>query len=182
MKARHHWLFFGGLFVIVILDQLTKHWVATSLTPYVTTPITRWLEPVLVMTYVTNTGVVFGILPQFGNIFTVLVILVIVMVFIVRRSLKQVPVWVHLALGIITGGAFGNLIDRLLRGSVVDFLDFNFWPMQQWGIFNIADAAVVTGVTILLLDSLILNPDLYTDNEVPVEVTDPIPTDEGLHA
>lgn len=182
ISPRNQWVFFSGLFIIVILDQLTKHWVINNLVLYLTIPLTQWLEPFLVLTYVTNTGVVFGMLPQFGNIFTILVMIVIVMTFILRRSLGQVSFWVHLALGLITGGAFGNLIDRLLRGAVVDFLDFNFWPMRQWGIFNIADAAIVTGVTILLLDSLILNPDLYTDRKPVVETTEPIPADEGLHA
>lgn len=182
ISPRNQALFFGALFMIVVCDQLTKQWVVNNLVPFVTTPIAPWIEPVLTMTYVTNTGIVFGVLPQFGSIFTILVMIIIGLLFIMRRSLAHVPFWVHIALGVIMGGAFGNLIDRLMRGSVVDFLDFNFWPLYQWGIFNVADAAVVTGVAVLLLDSLILNPELYTDDAPVVEMAEPTSVDEGLHA
>jgi len=54
---------------------------------------------------------------------------------------------------LVTGGALGNLIDRLTHGYVVDFIDVNFWPLRQWPVFNLADSAIVVGVTILLLDA-----------------------------
>ena len=58
---------------------------------------------------------------------------------------------VRIALGFQLGGALGNLTDRLVRGSVVDFVDLNFWPLGQWPIFNLADAAIVTGTSLLAL-------------------------------
>jgi len=55
---------------------------------------------------------------------------------------------------IILGGAAGNLFDRLSAGEVTDFLDLEFWPLQQWPVFNAADVAIVLGAATLLLVSL----------------------------
>jgi len=57
----------------------------------------------------------------------------------------------RVALGLQLGGAIGNLVDRLRYGSVVDFIDFNFWPLHNWPISNVADVSVVAGVTLLAL-------------------------------
>jgi signal peptidase II len=58
----------------------------------------------------------------------------------------------HVALGLQLGGASGNLIDRLrFGGSVLDFIDLNFWPLRRWPVFNVADSSIVVGVTLLTL-------------------------------
>jgi signal peptidase II len=49
----------------------------------------------------------------------------------------------------------GNWIDRIVHGSVIDFLDVNFWPFQNWPVFNLADSAIVVGVTLLLISTWI---------------------------
>ena len=56
--------------------------------------------------------------------------------------------------GLILGGAAGNLLDRLIAGDVVDFLDLEFWPLRQWPVFNAADVAIVLGVAVLFLAAL----------------------------
>ena len=56
--------------------------------------------------------------------------------------------------GLILGGAAGNLLDRLSTGEVTDYLDLEFWPLQQWPVFNAADVAIVLGAALLLLASL----------------------------
>jgi signal peptidase II len=59
-----------------------------------------------------------------------------------------------LALGVILGGAIGNLIDRLYYGEVIDFLDFHLWGGYTWPTFNLADSFIVVGVGILMLEIL----------------------------
>jgi signal peptidase II len=65
--------------------------------------------------------------------------------------------WVVVALGLVIGGAVGNLVDRVLYGAVADFLDFHLLG-YHWYVFNVADSAIVCGVGLLLLDSLLLQP------------------------
>ncbi len=62
--------------------------------------------------------------------------------------------WAHVALGLVFGGAVGNLIDRARFGAVVDFLDF-YWRSWHWPAFNVADSAISVGVTLLALRMLL---------------------------
>lgn len=61
---------------------------------------------------------------------------------------------IHVALGLIAGGAIGNLVDRLLYARVVDFVlvDLDFWPLDPWPVFNVADVVLVVGVCLMILD------------------------------
>ncbi|MBN1876140.1 MAG: signal peptidase II [Anaerolineae bacterium] len=157
MKLIRNRLLLGGIAAAVLIaDQLSKLWVVNHLTLYTSIDYIPWLRPILLFTYVTNTGVAFGMFPQLGDLFAVLNILIVVGIFIFEHSLSSDDLWTRLSLGLITGGAIGNLIDRFVRGSVVDFLDFNFWPLYNWGIFNLADASIVMGVILLLIVSFFL--------------------------
>ena len=114
--------------------------------------ITPWLAPFFRITYVTNTGVAFGLFPQWGKFSTVVAAVVIVAIIVYYRYLSDGQWLMRVALGLQLGGAIGNnLIDRLRQGFVVDFIDLNFWPLHNWPIFNLADTAVVAGVTVLAL-------------------------------
>ncbi|MBN2007145.1 MAG: signal peptidase II [Anaerolineae bacterium] len=155
--TRNRLLLLGGAATVLILDQLSKYWVLQNLPEYTPTDFIPWLKPILSFTYITNTGVAFGLFPQLGGIFTVVSAVVVVLVFLFQSSFKDAHTWVHLALGTVTGGALGNLIDRLLRGFVIDFIDVNFWPFHAWPVFNVADSAILIGVTVLLLDSLLFD-------------------------
>jgi signal peptidase II len=108
---------------------------------------------VLSFTRLTNTGVAFGLFPQFGDFFTVLAAVVIVAILFFYRTLEIDDWLMHLALGLQIGGALGNLVDRIFRGSVVDFVDVNFWPLHEWPVVNLADSAIVVGVALLLLST-----------------------------
>ncbi len=155
--TRNRLLLLGGAAIILILDQLSKRWVFQNLPEYTPTDLVSWLKPIISFTYVTNTGVAFGLFPQLGGIFTLVSAVVVVLIFLFQSSFKDAQSWVHLALGTVTGGALGNLIDRLSHGFVIDFLDVNFWPFQAWPVFNVADSAILVGVAILLLDSLLFD-------------------------
>ena len=97
------------------------------------------------LTFATNTGAAFGMFPQFGTVLMIIAIIVVIGIVIFFHHLPIESTWVRISLGLQLGGAMGNLLDRILRGFVVDFLDVGFWP-----IFNIADVAVVTGVCMLV--------------------------------
>jgi len=125
---------------IVFTDQLTKLFVRKNLGLGESVPIIRNF---LNITRVQNRGAAFGLIPdQHLLLFFVTVLVIIVIYFWVRR-LTQTSV--RIALGLILGGAIGNLLDRMFVGTVTDFLDFHIWP-----VFNVADSAIVVGAVILV--------------------------------
>ena len=151
-----HVLFYGAILVVLLIDQLSKSWVVINLPLYQPTDLFPWLAPILSFTSIRNTGVAFGLFQGLGDIFAVFSVLVLIGIFLFRRTLPTGDLWVHLSLGLVVGGALGNnIVDRLFRGHVVDFLDVNFWPLQTWPVFNLADSAIVVGVGILLVDSFL---------------------------
>lgn len=150
-----HLLFGSACAVSLLADQLTKAWVAAEIPLHQPVDVFPWLSPILSFTHVQNTGVAFGLLPGLGGLFAILSLLVVAGVVVFRRTLPTEDLWLHGALGLVTGGALGNVIDRIVRGHVLDFVDVNFWPFTAWPVFNIADSAVVIGVAILLVDSLL---------------------------
>lgn len=96
-----------------------------------------------------NTGTACGYFPQLSAVFTLAPFLILAVVIYFYRSQKQ-PSWLlSIGVGLIIGGAFGNLVDRLRLGYVVDYVQVGSWP-----IFNVADASVSTAVVLMLLWSL----------------------------
>jgi len=130
--------------VTLVVDQFTKWLVVATLPldqPTYPIPALSWLFG---FTHVTNTGVAFGLFKEAGPIFVFVAIVVITILLYSMRSLPAEQGLVRIALGLQLGGAFGNLVDRLRLGYVVDFIDFKFWP-----IFNVADSSIVIGVLLL---------------------------------
>src|ERR1700744_807546 len=143
---------------VIVVDQAAKAWVLSFFLGHDGVPVatvTSFFNLVLTG----NRGVSFGL---FNNnaamntaVFTVLAaVIVIALLLWLRRA--QTPL-IRLALGLIIGGAIGNVIDRLYRGAVVDFLDFHLGDWH-WFAFNVADAAICLGVIGLLLDGLLARP------------------------
>ena len=157
VTVRSRLLLWGGAAFVVALDQLSKAWVVRHLPAYTPVDWIPQLAPLFSFTFVKNTGVAFGLFPHLGGLFTILSALVIVGILIFQRAIAGADLWLYGGLGFVTGGALGNLIDRLARGYVVDFIDVNFWPLHEWPVFNLADSAIVVGVTILLLDAFYLS-------------------------
>lgn len=137
--------------LIVVADRFSKIWVVANLVEYVPTEVIPWLAPIASFTRLPNTGVAFGMFPQWGAVFKVLSAVVIVAIVFFHRSVEPTDWLTHIALGFMVGGATGNLIDRFLYGHVVDFVDLNFWPFRNFAVFNIADASIVIGVALLLI-------------------------------
>jgi signal peptidase II len=137
---------------VVAADQATK-WLALELLTYhVPVP----LLPFLNLTLVHNTGAAFGFLSSasgWQNLFFIAVAVVAVgVVLSMLRKLKSSELQLAVALVLVLGGAVGNLIDRLIYGYVIDFIDFYIGSWHFW-TFNVADSAITIGAILLLLDS-----------------------------
>lgn len=144
---------FWPTLIVLILDQLTKIWVRSSMTLGESHRILG--DEFFRLTYAENSGVAFGLnagSPIFLIVFNAAasVILVFLLLTSRREGSLAYPKTVRLALALILGGALGNLIDRALFFRVTDFLDFDFPDviMPRWPIFNLADSAVTIGVTL----------------------------------
>lgn len=137
--------------LVVLVDQISKHLVATGLREGQSWGIAPWLAPIFRITHVTNTGVAFGLFPGWGDFFIVVAAAVVVAIVVYYWHLPDGQWLVRVALGLQLGGAVGNLVDRLRYSFVVDFIDLNFWPLHKWPIFNLADSSIVAGVALLAL-------------------------------
>ena len=143
---------------VVLLDQLTKHWALDALEDRHVIHVAGTLQFNLAF----NRGMAFSQAQGLGPIIGVVALLVIVglLISVGRATSRFYP----LAVGLIIGGALGNVIDRVFRGEgwfrggVVDFIDVQWWP-----IFNVADIAVSVGGVLLLLTSLTAPPEPEPD-------------------
>jgi signal peptidase II len=148
--------FAAALGLTLPLDQATKIWIAESLS--YSDRITV-IDGFFYITHVRNPGAAFGMFvdadPTFRTPFFIGVSLVAVGIIVsFYRRLAPGDRHAALTLGLILGGALGNLIDRVFRGEVVDFLHFRLWTGYSWPDFNLADSAIVVGVGLLLLELL----------------------------
>jgi len=128
--------------LIIVFDQASKYVVKTNMSLGESMPV---IENIFHITYSVNPGAAFGILAYRTNFFIVITIALLVVIVVLFHKLGAEYRIVKLALALQLGGAIGNLIDRIKSGYVVDFFDFRIWP-----IFNIADMAIVIGVSILI--------------------------------
>jgi signal peptidase II len=153
----------AGLLVVTVfaLDQATKYWAVSilfgldfggpDLFPAAVRPIevTGFLNWVLVG----NTGVSFGLFAGAG-LWVFIPIALIIAAFLVGWLLRSGMRWLIWPVGLIVGGAIGNVVDRLRFGAVVDFIDVHAGG-YHWPAFNIADSAVFIGVAIVVLEALL---------------------------
>jgi signal peptidase II len=156
-------IIYGTIAVVVILDQLSKYIIKSTMYLYESV---EFLGDFFKITYIENPGMAFGI--QMGSKFwfTFLSIAAAVIVLIYLIRLPNERFLFRFALALIMGGAIGNLIDRLLVGRVVDFLDVEFFDISipafdflffqfpgfaltRWPVFNIADSAVTCGMILI---------------------------------
>lgn len=149
--------FFLSIFFVILFDQWTKLLVLNRFDYGESMVLIR---DFFSLTYVRNTGAAFGFLatanPSFRVPFFLIVpIVAMVVLGFLYRDLPQNSKWRAMALGLVSGGAVGNLIDRVRLGYVVDFLDFHYKTDWYFPAFNVADAAICVGVTILLFSTLI---------------------------
>ena len=130
--------------VILSLDQLTKFIITKNLMPHESMPV---IKGIFHFTLVHNRGAAFGILK--GQLFLFIFTSAIAII-LIYRTLKNCHLNLYsISLGLILAGAIGNLIDRLIFGYVIDFLDFRIWP-----VFNIADASITIGAILMGFSAL----------------------------
>ena len=147
------WL--GVSALVIVLDQLSKAWVLATLPEFQPVPVVdgfwNWFR-----TY--NTGAAFSFLSDAGGWQKyVFVVLAIVVSAALARALSRMPraEWkTALPFALVIGGALGNVIDRLLHGHVVDFIQW-YWRGHYWPAFNIADSAIVGGAIGIALFGLL---------------------------
>jgi len=166
--------------LVLILDQWTKAWVVTSLSPSFIGPRISLIGNYLTLYYIRNNGAAFSL---FANS-TVLVLLIAVAIGVIAylylRNINTGSVWYKLIFGLIIGGALSNLIDRVRHGGyVVDFISFNVPQFNfHFAIFNLADAAISVGVVLLfvtLLFGSVLKPEEASKKTQTIQETTLIP-------
>ena len=141
--------------LVVVFDQISKYLVRHNLDLHATVPV---VGDFFRLTYVENSGIVFGIKVGVAlPLFTVLSIAatILILYFFYRERTSHLGIRISLAL--VLGGAIGNLIDRIVFGQVVDFLDFGLGKYRFF-VFNVADSAVTVGVVLFLLLTTFIHP------------------------
>ena len=126
--------------VVVAIDQATKQLVDSDIDRGHSVNVFFGLD----LTNTRNTGVAFGALQGAGLIVSILIALSLALLIGYFVANRHMP-WLWLPVGLLLGGALGNLIDRAAEGAVIDWIDPTFWPA-----FNVADACIVVGVLLLL--------------------------------
>lgn len=136
--------------VVVILDQLSKGWVVATLGPATMTNFIPVVGDTARIAYSHNTGVAFSMFEGHPEILTIAALLIIAgAIYFYATQLPNHRTGIQLIMGLIMGGAFGNLIDRIRLGYVVDFIQVGWFP-----IFNLADSAISVGAALLMLQFL----------------------------
>jgi signal peptidase II len=135
--------------VVFVLDRLTKSLVVAQV-PYGTE--VSVIGRVVGITNVHNSGAAFGFAPAGATLFLVASIVVAIglVVYVVRNPGNP---WMDSVLGLIMGGTLGNGYDRIVNGTVTDFINFHFWP-----VFNVADSAISIGVVLLIAGYFLRKP------------------------
>jgi signal peptidase II len=135
----------------ILADQVAKRAVVERIALCERVPI---LGDVLRFTNIRNSGAVFGIMRGSGSYFTLFSVVAAAVLIVVIYLARKSSILVRVSLGMVLGGALGNLIDRLEFGAVVDFIDIGFGEAARWPCFNIADAAITVGVVLLISNAL----------------------------
>jgi signal peptidase II len=149
---------------VALLDQLSKGYIASHFHLGQSIPL---LGNFFKLTYILNPGGVFGSKVGSANFYTFISVLAIIVVSVIYFRMKREKATFKIALSLILGGAWGNLIDRFRFGEVVDFLDVDFFNidipsfkflffkfgglhLDRWPVFNLADSAITVGLIILI--------------------------------
>ena len=156
------WLWLSGL--VIMLDQITKLAADRLLTFH--SPVTV-IPDFFNFTLAYNKGAAFSFLSDAGGwqrwFFTVLAVVVSVVLIFWIKNLSRQERWTAAALALILGGAVGNVIDRVVYGHVIDFIQW-YYDRFYWPSFNIADSAISVGAAILIFQALFGNKTAPTTN------------------
>ena len=151
MQKFLHWLSRAWLVllvaaIVIVLDQWTKGLIRANLAKFEVMRFWDVLGDYFVFEHVDNYGAAFGIFQNQGNFFIVVAAVVAIGILVYARYLPTDAWIVRVLLGLQLGGALGNVIDRINQGYVTDFVKMGIPGVYYWPNYNIADAAIVTGV------------------------------------
>jgi len=149
-RTRAHWLvFFGIAGSVVILDQLAKAWLVANVTPgEVVQVVGDWVR----LVFSQNSGALFGLFRDNAVLFG-LVSLGVIGLIVAYHGRSGRSLYLSIALGLLLGGAIGNLVDRLRLGYVVDFIDIGIGDLRFY-TFNLADSAITCSILLLIAAAL----------------------------
>ena len=154
MNNRPIWPIFLGLAAaVVVADQLTKAWIASTLTPGASMAV---VGDTLRLVHGQNNGALFGLFRDNAVLFGVISVAVVGLIVAYHARAGRSP-YLSVALGLLLGGALGNMTDRLRLGYVIDFVDAGIGSLR-WYTFNVADTAI--SAAILMLIVLAIRPSL----------------------
>jgi signal peptidase II len=158
MSGRRMMVFFIGIILAVItIDQVTKVWILHNFALHESKVM---IPDFFNLTYITNNGAAFSMLAGQPALWRQIFFIgaagvALVFIWMAQRSFGRTSALYTVALALIAGGAAGNLIDRIRFGFVIDFLDF-FMGVHHFPAFNIADSAITVGVTLFIINNLLL--------------------------
>lgn len=154
-KRKRNLLITTIVFLSIILDQISKIWVRNNFESYIENSI---IGDVFTLIKVENTGAFLGMGSELSEIPRVLLLIVLPIIVLISitmytyidKSLDKISI---IGFSLIIGGGIGNIFDRIVYGSVTDFLYLDFGGVFKTGIFNIADLSVTTGMILILIYS-----------------------------
>ena len=131
------------LLAVLLLDQLSKVLILRKMSFGQSIPV---IPSVFHLTLIGNTGIAFGLFKGNSDFWVGVGLLILIWIYRLLQKRQIQERLVLIGLGLVSGGAMGNLIDRLRFGYVIDFLDFRVWP-----VFNIADACISVGTALFFI-------------------------------
>ena len=138
--------------LVLAIDQITKRIVVNDLMLGETRHLVPFLSPFFQIIRSHNTGASFGLLPNAGDVFAIVAVIVVLVLLYMYPRIPDNKVLAWLATGLIIGGALGNVLDRLSYGYVVDFINYQI-PGVISNVSNLADHAIVLGVILFFISS-----------------------------
>ena len=136
-------LFYLFALSIIVIDQFIKQLVHILMRLGQSVVL---IDNLVKITYVRNTGAAFSLFVGFSPYLAAVGVLVVIAVILIHHRVPPRRRWVQASLAFILGGSVGNLLDRLFRGYVIDYIDFGFWP-----VFNFADVMINVGAILFIL-------------------------------
>jgi signal peptidase II len=145
MRASRILVVAGVAIAVFVLDRVTKAWVTENIPLNTVRPV---VGDYVRIVHAQNTGAAFGLLPERTTLLSVLSVLAVVAIVYYYRQIASNSSLVSATLGMQLGGAFGNLLDRIRQGYVVDFVDVGVGDIRFWA-FNVADSSIVVGIILV---------------------------------
>ncbi|HEY8824656.1 MAG TPA: signal peptidase II [Candidatus Limnocylindria bacterium] len=147
MRPSRLLLVVGVAVVVFAVDRVTKAWVTENIPLGTARPV---IGDYVRIVHAQNTGAAFGLLPERTTLLSVLSVVAVLAIVYYYRQIASNSALVSATLGMQLGGAFGNLLDRITQGYVVDFVDVGVGDIRFWA-FNVADSSIVVGIILVTL-------------------------------